>query len=52
MRDGIRLYTVYTPVNAKQPVPILMNRTPYGSGSPYADDTTLVLLHFSYLQHG
>src|SRR3954451_11798018 len=32
MRDGVRLYTVYyTPNNAPGPVPILIERTPYGS---------------------
>jgi putative CocE/NonD family hydrolase len=32
MRDGIKLYTViYTPTNATGAVPILMERTPYGS---------------------
>jgi putative CocE/NonD family hydrolase len=33
MRDGVRLYTqVYTPVNAKERLPILLLRTPYGIG--------------------
>ncbi len=32
MRDGTKLYTViYTPANTKETVPILMQRTPYGS---------------------
>jgi len=32
MRDGIKLYTVYfTPNNVSGPVPILIQRTPYGS---------------------
>jgi len=31
MRDGAKLYTeIYTPANAKEPLPMLMNRTPYG----------------------
>jgi uncharacterized protein len=38
MRDGVKLYTViYTPSNTAAPVPILIQRTPYGSadfGSP------------------
>src|SRR6478752_2486697 len=39
MRDGVRLYTViYTPKDASQKYPILMQRTPYGSG-PYDADT-------------
>ena len=33
MRDGVKLYTViFTPVNATQPVPVLIQRTPYGAG--------------------
>jgi len=32
MRDGVKLYTViFTPDNATEPVPVLMERTPYGS---------------------
>lgn len=35
MRDGAKLHTeVYTPKNATTPLPILMNRTPYGISSP------------------
>jgi uncharacterized protein len=31
MRDGVKLYTeFYTPKNSKNPLPILINRTPYG----------------------
>jgi putative CocE/NonD family hydrolase len=31
MRDGVKLYTeIYTPRDAQQPLPMLMNRTPYG----------------------
>jgi putative CocE/NonD family hydrolase len=42
MRDGVKLYTVIlTPVNAKQPSPILLQRTPYGASMPYPDDTIL-----------
>ncbi len=42
MRDGIKLYTVlYIPVNAKQPVPILIERTPYGASNPDPDDTVI-----------
>jgi hypothetical protein len=33
MRDGVKLYTqVYTPTAAKEPVPMLLLRTPYGIG--------------------
>ena len=35
MRDGVQLFTaIYTPVAARQPLPFLLNRTPYGI-SPY-----------------
>ena len=31
MRDGVKLYTeIYTPREAQKPLPMLMNRTPYG----------------------
>src|SRR5690349_25129867 len=30
-RDGVKLHTeIYTPKNAKEPLPILLERTPYG----------------------
>jgi len=37
MRDGIKLHTlIYTPKQMAQPLPIIMNRTPYGiAGSAY-----------------
>jgi uncharacterized protein len=36
MRDGVKLHTeIYTPRDAKEPLPMLMERTPYGiSGGP------------------
>ena len=35
MRDGIKLFTsILTPVNSKHPVPILIQRTPYGATVP------------------
>lgn len=35
MRDGIKLYTViFSPVNATKPVPVLIQRTPYGASTP------------------
>jgi len=34
MRDGLKLYTViWTPENAAEPLPFLMDRTPYDAGS-------------------
>ena len=41
MRDGIKLFTVMlTPVDAKNLVPILIQRTPYGADIHIPDDTT------------
>jgi putative CocE/NonD family hydrolase len=35
MRDGVKLFTsILTPVDAKEPVPILIQRTPYGATLP------------------
>ena len=35
MRDGVKLHTeIYTPRTPNEPLPILMNRTPYGISSP------------------
>src|SRR5882724_930789 len=35
VRDGVKLHTeVYTPKNAKEPLPILFERTPYGISAP------------------
>jgi uncharacterized protein len=37
MRDGVRLHTlIFTPKNPAEPLPILMNRTPYGIGQTTA----------------
>lgn len=38
MRDGVKLYTeIYTPRDAREPLPMLMLRTPYGiSAGPHA----------------
>lgn len=42
MRDGVKLYTVVlSPVDAKTPLPILIERTPYGANIPIPDDTTI-----------
>src|SRR5437016_3904181 len=33
MRDGVRLYTqAYTPTQKSEPIPIVLLRTPYGTG--------------------
>ncbi|MEO5889021.1 MAG: CocE/NonD family hydrolase, partial [Ferruginibacter sp.] len=42
MRDGARLYTVIiSPVDAKNPSPVLIQRTPYGASVSIPDDTTI-----------
>ena len=43
MRDGIKLYTVYYTPDISEPVPILIQRTPYGSEDmPSPDQITYV----------
>ena len=40
MRDGVKLFTVVlSPVNYAPPVPILMERTPYGANFTVKDDS-------------
>ena len=42
MRDGVKLFTVIlSPVNAKNPSPILMQRTPYGADFPVPDESII-----------
>jgi uncharacterized protein len=43
MRDGIKLHTViFSPVNAKEQLPVLLQRTPYGAdGSGLVNDTAI-----------
>jgi len=49
MRDGIRLYTtVFTPVNWKEAVPILITRTPYSASFPIPDDTVVNLTQSNF----
>jgi uncharacterized protein len=44
MRDGVRLFTVIlTPVGNSQPLPFLLERTPYGAEPGLPDDSTLNL---------
>src|SRR5580765_8604874 len=46
MRDGAKLHTeVYTPKNATAPLPILMNRTPYGISSPDKGTSNFIHLY-------
>lgn len=42
MRDGIKLHTVIiAPVEAKQSLPILIQRTPYGADPGFANDSAI-----------
>ena len=42
MRDGVKLFTVIlTPVDSKRPVPVLIQRTPYGADLPVPADSTI-----------
>ncbi len=35
VRDGVKLHTeIYTPKDAKEPLPMLLDRTPYGISAP------------------
>ena len=48
MRDGVKLYTVIlSPVDAKIPMPVLIQRTPYGAAIPLPDDTTFAASLFN-----
>ena len=48
MRDGVKLFTtILTPVNATKPVPVLIQRTPYGATVP----ETFNPLDFTYISN-
>ena len=50
MRDGVKLFTVIlAPVNAKEPSPFLIERTPYGADLPIPDDSVINIPKRSYL---
>jgi uncharacterized protein len=45
MRDGIKLHTViFSPVNAKYPLPVLLQRTPYGAEPGIPNDSVISVL--------
>src|SRR4029077_3642002 len=47
MRDGVRLNTViFSPVDAKSPLPILLQRTPYGAPSNTPNDSNIPTANF------
>lgn len=42
MRDGVKLFTVVlSPTNYRSPVPVLIERTPYGADLPLKEDSTI-----------
>jgi predicted acyl esterase len=46
MRDGVRLYTqIYTPKQRTEPLPIILLRTPYGTGSLNPSRVATALAH-------
>ena len=48
MRDGVRLYTqIDAPANSKEPLPILLLRTPYGLGTSTAEQVATLLTELS-----
>jgi putative CocE/NonD family hydrolase len=50
MRDGVKLFTaILAPVNAKEPSPFLIERTPYGADLPIPDDSVINIPKRSYL---
>ncbi|MEO8412997.1 MAG: CocE/NonD family hydrolase [Ginsengibacter sp.] len=50
MRDGIKLFTIIvSPVDAKEPSPFLIQRTPYGANFPAPGDAVTTISKESYL---
>ena len=53
MRDGTKLFTVIlTPVNAKQALPFLIQRTPYGADIPVKEDSSFSIVGTSLYSMG
>src|ERR1051326_1538094 len=53
MRDGVKLYTeIYTPKGATEPLPMLMNRTPYGIASANGGITDMLYRYSDMLPDG
>jgi putative CocE/NonD family hydrolase len=53
MRDGVKLHTeFYTPKNATTPLPILMNRTPYGIASPDKGISSMIYRYADMVPEG
>ena len=53
MRDGVKLHTeFYTPKKATTPLPILMNRTPYGISSPDKGISNMIFRYADMVPEG
>jgi len=53
MRDGVKLYTeIYAPVNATEPLPMLMNRTPYGIAAPNKGVSSMIYRYADMVSAG
>ena len=53
MRDGVRLYTeIYTPKKAGEPLPFLLQRTPYGTQDDFAGNSRQLLTYAEMLAQG
>ena len=51
MRDGVKLFTsIFEPVNATEPVPILLQRTPYGADWSMGKDSVFNLDGWTQMQ--
>jgi putative CocE/NonD family hydrolase len=53
MRDGVKLHTeFYTPKDARAPLPILFNRTPYGISSPDKGISSMIYRYADLVPEG
>ena len=53
MRDGVKLYTeFYTPKNSTTPLPILINRTPYGIAAADKGVSSLIYRYSDMVPEG
>jgi putative CocE/NonD family hydrolase len=53
MRDGVKLHTeIYTPKNVSEPLPMLMNRTPYGISNPDKGVSPMIYRYADMVQEG
>jgi putative CocE/NonD family hydrolase len=53
MRDGVKLHTeIYSPKDAAEPLPILMNRTPYGIANPSKGVSNMIYRYADMIPDG